>query len=111
MDHKWLLSVIDLVKGLAAARKRMSSADKKKHPATPSAVFVFIACLLRLVLTGVTVNKTTLLMVIKRVFSAADHDDTIVNQVITMCRMYLQIQTVEYCDFLISIGVKVCNLH
>jgi hypothetical protein len=108
--QKWIVSVIDLVKGLATKRKKMTMKEKEKSPITPDVVFTYIACILRIILAGVTIDKEAFKAVTQKVFSQNDHHDIVVNQIVTMVRTHLNIQPQEYCDFLLSIGVQV-NIH
>lgn len=106
-EHKWIMLVVDLVKGLAAKRKAMASEERAKAPTTPNEVFVFIACLLRIALAGATVDKDTFYLLVQKVFSNVDHSNVISSQVITLVRTCLKITPQEHCDFLLSIGLQV----
>lgn len=121
--NKWILLVIDLVKGIAAKRKAIAqkmeslskldgnsenTKEKDAGPKTPNEVFIFIACLLRIILAGATVQKETFFLLIQKVFSKFDHNGAVTNQVITLVRTCLGIGPREYCEFLISIDIRVC---
>ena len=106
-ENKWIILVIALVKGLATKRKAMSSEERNKSPTTPTEVFLFIACLLRIILVGATISKETFYLLVQKVFSKLDHGNVVSNQVITLVRTCLHISPQEYCDFLLSIGIQV----
>jgi hypothetical protein len=114
-ENKWIISVIDLVKGLASKRKQMAAKDREKVPPTPNEVFLFIACLLRIILAGWTIDREMFNLILQKVLAKnlQLYNDVVTNQVITLVRTCLEITTKQYCDFLTGIGIQVtdCSIY
>ena len=108
-EQNWIVKLVDLIKGLASERKNMSQSDKEKTPATPNSVFVFMACSLRIILAGVTIDKNIFYQIVVKVFSQHDLDHVIINQVISFVRRQLKIEATDYRDYLVSVGIEVMH--
>jgi hypothetical protein len=108
-EQKWIFVVIDLIKVLAAKRKVMSEKEKLALPEPPNAVFLLISCLLRLILTGVAIDKNVFYLSLNKIFSKQDHSHPGSLQIVSTIRNVMKISPQEHYDFLIAHDIEVCH--
>jgi len=105
--QKWIFTVLELVKGIALKRTKMSEKDRLKAPETPQEVFLFIACLLRLILAGVTIDKEAFYLTMTKFFDQKHHAHPIVLQVVSMVRNIIKVSPQDHYDFLVANDIEV----